>query len=171
MEEIEESMLELFEQLVKKKKFRNYLINKRYVIAIDGSQKFMRTEPWSEEPLVRHVGKDKQARYYVYVIEAVVIFENGITLPLMSEFLNNEEYREVSTNKQDCERKAFYRFAERIKKRFPKLKISVTMDGLYACGPVIKTCRVYGWDLYACLQGRIHERCLERSHGADQAYA
>ncbi|GAB6154462.1 hypothetical protein JCM17380_32120 [Desulfosporosinus burensis] len=130
MEEIEESMLELFEQLVKKKKFRNYLINKRYIIAIDGTQKFMRTEQWTEEPLVRHVGKDKQEQYYVYVLEAVVIFEKGITLPLMSEFLNNEEYRDVSTNKQDCERKAFYRFAERIKKRFPKLKISVTMDGL-----------------------------------------
>lgn len=146
VEEIEESMLELFEHLVKKKKFRNYLIHKRYVIAIDGSQKFMRTEPWTKEPLVRHVGKDKQAQYYVYVIEAVVIFENGITLPLMSEFLNNEEYREISSDKQDCERKAFYRFAERIKKRFPKLKISVTMDGLYACGPVIKICREYGWD-------------------------
>ena len=146
VEEIEESMLELFEHLVKKKKFRNYLINKNYVIAIDGSQKFMRTEPWAKEPLVRHVGKDKQAQYYVYVIEAVVIFENGITLPLMSEFLNNEEYRDVSSDKQDCERKAFYRFAQRIKKRFPKLKISVTMDGLYACGPVIKTCREYGWD-------------------------
>ncbi|MDD2510722.1 MAG: hypothetical protein PHP26_08835 [Syntrophomonas sp.] len=36
--------------------------------------------------------------------------------------------------------------AERIKKRFPKIKICVTMDGLYACGPVIKTCREYGWD-------------------------
>lgn len=146
VEEIEESMLELFEQLVKKKKFRNYLINKRYVIAIDGTQKFMRTEPWSEQPLVRHVGKDKHEQYYVYVLEAVVLFENGIPLPLMSEFLNNGEYRDVSSDKQDCERKAFYRFAERIKKRFPKLKISVTMDGLYACGPVIKTCREYGWD-------------------------
>jgi len=146
VEEIEGSMLEFFEHLVKKKKFRNYLINKRYAIAIDGTQKFMRTEPWTEQPLVRHVGKDKQAQYYVYVIEAVVIFENGIVLPLMSEFLNNEEYRDVSSDKQDCERKAFYRFAERIKKRFPKLKISVTMDGLYACGPVIKTCREYGWD-------------------------
>ncbi len=146
VEEIEESMLELFEQLVKQKKFRKYLINKRYVIAIDGTQKFMRTEPWTKEPLVRHVGKEKQAQYYVYVIEAVVILENGITLPLMSEFLNNEEYREVSTNKQDCERRAFYRFAQRLKQRFPKLKLSVTMDGLYACGPVIRTCRKYGWD-------------------------
>lgn len=52
----------------------------------------MRTEPWTEEPLIRHVGKDKQEQYYVYVLEAVVILDNGITLPLMSEFLNNEEY-------------------------------------------------------------------------------
>ncbi|WP_045574581.1 hypothetical protein [Desulfosporosinus sp. I2] len=64
-----------------------YLINKRYVIAIDGTQKFMRPEPWSEEPLERHVGKDKQEQYYVYVLEAVVIFEKGITLLLMGVIL------------------------------------------------------------------------------------
>src|SRR5665647_102693 len=144
--EIEESIHELFEQLVKKKKFKNYLINKHYVIAIDGTQKFLRTEQWTKEALEKHVGKDKHGIYYVYVLEAVVIFENGMTLPLMSEFLNNEEYRHFQSNKQDCERKAFYRLAERIKKRFPKLKISITMDGLYACGPVIKICREYGWD-------------------------
>ena len=46
VDEIEESLRELFEQLVKKKKFRNYLINKHYVIAIDGTQKFMRAEEW-----------------------------------------------------------------------------------------------------------------------------
>src|SRR5664279_829447 len=143
---IEESMHELFEQLVKKKKFRNYLINKHYVIAIDGTQKFLRTEQWTKEALEKHVGKDKHGIYYVYVLEAVVIFENGMTLPLMSEFLNNEEYRDFQSDKQDCERKAFYRLAERIKKRFPKLKISITMDGLYACGPVMKICREYGWD-------------------------
>ena len=143
---IEESLLELFEDLVKKKKFKNYLINKGYVIAIDGTQKFMRTEKWAEECLGRHVGNDKQEQYYVYVLEAVVILDNGITLPLMSEFLNNEEYKDVISNKQDSERKGFYRFAKRIKSRFPKLKIALTMDGLYACGPIIKTCRDYGWD-------------------------
>ena len=145
-EEIEKSMLELFEHLVKKKKFRNYLISKNYVIAIDGTRKFTRLEQWAEEPLVKHVGKEKHEEYYVYVLEAVVVFEQGITLPLMSEFLNNEEYRDVSSEKQDCERKAFYRMAAKIKKRFPKLKISVVMDGLYACGPVIRTCRDNGWD-------------------------
>lgn len=61
-------------------------------------------------------------------------------LVLMSELLNNEKYRNVSSNKQDCERNAFYRLAVRIKKRFPKQGFR-HMDGLYACGPVIQTCR------------------------------
>jgi hypothetical protein len=99
-----------------------------------------------------------------FLLEAVVIFENGITLPLMSEFLNNEEYRDVSSDKQECERKAFYRFAKRIKKRFPKLKISVTMDGLYACGPVIKTCRENGWD-YMLVFKEGSMRMLGENHG------
>lgn len=146
VEEIEESMLQVFEELVKKKKFRNHLINKGYVIAIDGTQKFMRTEKWSDECLERHVGAEKQEQYYVYVLDAVVVLDNGITLPLMSEFLNNDEYKDVSSDKQDCERKSFYRFSKKIKKRFPKLKVAVAMDGLYACGPVIKICRDYGWD-------------------------
>jgi hypothetical protein len=51
----------------------------------------------------------------------------------MSEFQSNEEYRDAVSEKQDSERKAFYRIAQRIKKRFPKLKISVTwMDSMLA---------------------------------------
>ncbi|HEY5561477.1 MAG TPA: transposase family protein [Clostridiaceae bacterium] len=157
--QIEESLLELFEDLIKRKKFKNYLINKSYVIAIDGTQKFVRTDKWTKECLERHVGKDKQSQYYVYVLEAVVILDNGITLPLMSEFLNNEEYKDVISNKQDSERKSFYRFAKRIKQRFPKLKITLTMDGLFTCGPVLKTCRDNGWDFMIVFK----EGCIPQS--------
>ncbi|MBZ9689835.1 hypothetical protein G9F72_026550 [Clostridium estertheticum] len=95
----------------------------------------MRNEKWSQEYLERHVGKEKQEQFYVYVLESVVIFNNGITLPLMSEFLNNEdeEYNDVSADKQDCERKAFYRFSKKVKARFPKLKIAVTMLHAVTC--------------------------------------
>ncbi|NSW92478.1 MAG: transposase family protein, partial [Firmicutes bacterium] len=53
---------------------------------------------------------------------------------------------------KDCERKAFYRLAEKIKKRFPRLKIAVVLDGLYACGPVIRLCRQYKWDYMIVLK-------------------
>ncbi|MGI6449370.1 MAG: hypothetical protein ACOX3R_03455 [Desulfitobacteriia bacterium] len=93
----------------------------------------------------RHVGgEEKIPQYYVYVLESVLVLDNGITLPLLSEFLKNEEYIE-GVNKQDCERKAFERLAKRLKEAFPKLKITLLVDGLYACGPVIQKCREYGW--------------------------
>ncbi|MGH4140050.1 hypothetical protein [Clostridium sp.] len=34
--------------------------------------------------------------------------------------------KHVSADKQDCERKAFYRFSKKVKARIPKLKIAVT---------------------------------------------
>ena len=42
--------------------------------------------------------------------------------------------------------KAFVRLAEKIKKRFPRLPIIITVDGLYVCQKVIQTCIDYGWD-------------------------
>ncbi len=148
---IQESLLDLFEKLVRKKKFRKHLINNRYLLAIDGTQKLYRDEPWEPECLVRHVGEEKKPQYYVYVLEAVFILDNGVTLPLMSEFLKNEEYKDETT-KQDCERKAFYRLAEKMKRRFPKLRIAVVLDGLYACGPVIRICRNNKWDYMLVLK-------------------
>jgi len=48
-------------------------------------------------------------------------------------------------DKQDCELKAFYRLATRLKKRFPRLLICLLMDGLYACGPVFQLCEDHNW--------------------------
>jgi hypothetical protein len=149
---IQESLMELFEKLVRKKKFRNRLLDGRYLIAMDGTQKFYRNEKWAEECLERHVGSEqKTLQYYVYVLESVLILDNGVTLPFMSEILQNKEYK-GEKGKQDCERRAFYRLAEKIKKRFPRLKIAVVLDGLYACGPVIRVCRDNGWDFMIVLK-------------------
>lgn len=48
--------------------------------------------------------------------------------------------------KQDCESKAFIRLAEKIKKRFPRLPIIITADGLYVSQKVIQTCTDNGWN-------------------------
>jgi hypothetical protein len=51
------------------------------------------------------------------VLEAVLVFTNGMVLPLMSEFLENSEELSAVENyekwKQDCELKAFHRLAKR----------------------------------------------------------
>ena len=47
--------------------------------------------------------------------------------------------------KQDCERKAFRRMADMIKSHFRNTRITIVVDGLYACGPIIQICRKNKW--------------------------
>ena len=89
--EIEQTSIEVVKKLIKNKKFARYLIDKHYPIAIDGTQKFVRDIIWSENCQERSVGKDKQKQYYVYVLEASLAFQNGMTIPVMSEFLSYTE--------------------------------------------------------------------------------
>lgn len=155
--EIQECMIKLIKDLIRRKKFKNYLIRKHYLIAIDGTQKLYRDYQWDEKCLKRHVGGEAHIpQFYVYVLEAVLVLDNGITLPLMSIFLKNQDYIEGVT-KQDCEQKAFHRMAEKLKKIFPRTRIAVVVDGLYACGPIIRTCRTNNWDYMIVLK----EDCLK----------
>jgi hypothetical protein len=155
---IEEALLELIQRFIRQKKFYRYLVSNCYPIAVDGSQKMVRDWCWEEECLERQV-QCKEAdgtlttrpQYYVYVLEASLAFANGITIPLMSEFLNYTE-GDQDTSKQDCERKAFERLAQRIKDRFPRLPILVLLDGLYPCGPVLELCHRYRWQYMIVLQ-------------------
>ena len=48
--------------------------------------------------------------------------------------------------------KAFYRLASRLKKRFPRLPVLLTMDGLFAGGPTFRLCRNYGWKFMIVLK-------------------
>jgi hypothetical protein len=153
--EIEKIHIELIRQLIRKKKFRRYLIDNCYSIAVDGTQKFKRDWLWDEECLERTVNKaeGKQSQYYVYVLEANLAFRDGMTIPLMSEFLSYQE-GDPGNSKQDCELKAFYRLAPRLKEAFPALPIMVFLDGLYANGPVMKLCRKNKWQFMIVLQDK-----------------
>lgn len=155
--EIQECMVELLKDLIKRKKFKNYLLKKNYLIAIDGTQKFYRNYQWDDKCLHRNVGSEtKTEQHYVYVLESVLILSNGITLPLYSLFLDNKDWIKGET-KQDCEQRAFYRLAKKIKKLFRNSRITIVVDGLYACGPVIKTCLENKWNYMIVLK----EDCLK----------
>lgn len=155
--EIQECMVELLKDLIKRKKFKNYLLKKNYLIAIDGTQKFYLNYQWDDKCLHRNVGSEtKTEQYYVYVLESVLILSNGITLPLYSLFLDNKDWIKGET-KQDCEQRAFYRLAKKIKKLFRNSRITIVVDGLYACGPVIKTCLENKWNYMIVLK----EDCLK----------
>ena len=139
--EIESTLIALVRALIRNKKFLRYLVDNRYPIAIDGTQKCVRDVLWTEQCLEREVGKgdDTHTQYYVYVLEASLAFAGGMTIPLMSEFLSYTQ-GDTELKKQDCELKGFKRLAKRLKREFPHLPIMVLLDGLYPNGPLMELC-------------------------------
>jgi hypothetical protein len=85
------------------------------------------------------------------VLEANLVLPDGIALPLMSEFLDYTK-GDSEREKQDCEQRAFYRLAKRLKEAFPHLPIVVLLDGMFAIGPVMQLCRAYHWHYLIVLQ-------------------
>lgn len=150
--------IELLRSYIRDKKFRRYLINNCYPLAIDGTQKLARNGSlWGEEWPERHFDTKEGVivQQYVYVLEANLVFYNGLTLPVLSEFLSHTE-TEPDDRKQDCELKAFRRLAEKLKKYFPRLQVMLLFDGLYSNGPLMSLCRKYGWQYMIVLQ----DKCL-----------
>ncbi len=158
VDKIEEIHIGLIRQWIRNKKFYRYLVGNCYPVAIDGTQKHVRGDLLGKEWPERRTGKEnaegeREEQYYVYVLEAKLVFRNGMVLPLMSEFLNYEK-GDTDADKQDCETRAFHRLAARMKREFPRLPIMVLLDGLYPNGPIFERCREYNWDFMIVLQDK-----------------
>jgi hypothetical protein len=57
--------------------------------------------------------------------------------------------RDWVRDKADCELRAFRRMARRLKKRFPRLKLCLVGDALYACRTLFEICERNGWRFIA----------------------
>lgn len=139
--QVQECVTRLVEMLIRKKVLARYrLLDQYYVIAVDGTGLYHFAERHCEHCLTRtHKG---QTTYYHYVLEAKLVTWDGFSFSLMSEFIENPA---ANPSKQDCELNAFHRLAARLKQRFPRLPICLSLDGLFACGPVFQRCRDYHW--------------------------
>ena len=125
----------------------------RCLIAIDGTQKFSRKHRFDDCALVRNRGNEEKERYCVYIVESVLILNNGMILPLFTEFLENADGElDDSAKKQDCELKAFTRLTDKIRKYIGKGRVTLVVDGLYASGPVVSRCNSFGWEYMITLK-------------------
>jgi len=167
--EIESAHIGLVRKLIRNKKFARYLVDGHYPIAIDGTQKAVRSPLWSEQWLEREIkdGDGSQMQHYVLVLEASLAFANGMTIPLMSEFSNYKQ-GDTNTEKQDCEQKAFKRLAKRLKTEFSRLPIMLLLDGLYPNGPMMELCRKNNWDFMMVLQDSSLKSVWEEYNGLKQ---
>jgi hypothetical protein len=154
--------LELVSRWIRQKKFRRYLIDNHYPIAIDGTQKLCRDQLWAQECLERTFNKgeeNEKTQYYVYVVQASLAFCGGPSIPVLSEFLTYAG-NGTDQSKQDCELKAFHRLSQRLKKAFPCLRIMILLDGLYANGPVFERCHQNRWQYMIVLKDGALSRVL-----------
>lgn len=84
----------------------------------------------------------EEIQYYHKVLEAKLVFPNGISISVDTEFVENED---PNVKKQDCETKAFYRLSARLKKNFPQLRICLLLDSLYPQQEVLNICKNNNW--------------------------
>lgn len=147
---IEAIHMNLIQDLITKKKFKSLLIHDCLPITVDGTQKLYRDgllqdALWCE----RNVGKPEEnnKQQYIYAVEANITLKNGLTIPLMTEYLYRENNELLQTNdKQDSETTAFERLAARLKCYFPRLKMMFFMDAMYATQPVMELLHNNHWE-------------------------
>lgn len=123
------------------------LLDRYFVVVLDATGTVSFDEPHCEHCLRRKNGGGWL--YYHNVLEAKLVTKSGFAFSMMSEFIENAD---PSASKQDSELKAFARLAPRLKAAFPRLPIVLSLDGLYAEGPVFDLCRRYEWHFIAVLK-------------------
>jgi len=127
--------------LIRKKVLYRYrLLDHYFVIAIDGTGRL--TFPERHCPHCMTVTHNGQTTYYHPVLEAKLVLPNGFAFSILTEFIENPGQHPT---KQDCELKAFYRMAKRLKEAFPRLPICLSLDSLFAGGPTMSICEKYNW--------------------------
>lgn len=140
--QVQELATNMVETLIRQKVLYPYrLLDYYFVIAIDATGHLTFNERHCEHCLTKRL-KNGKILYYHLVLEAKLVTPTGFSFSLMSEFIENPTKNET---KQDCELKAFYRLSDRLKKRFPRLPICLSLDSLYANGPVFSLCDTNDW--------------------------
>lgn len=150
--ELEKIQKDVAYSMIRRKTFDSAKVMKKWQVIIDGTELDEGYTQKNDFYLSRcyNRGEDKEIlKYHRSVLEAKIYFGHNLLCSIATEpILNSAEYLNQSEEviKQDCESKAFVRLAAKIKKRFPRLPIIITADGLYVNHTVLDICKGNGWD-------------------------
>ena len=148
VEDLEKIVKKVVVHLLNKGLFhRHRLLGRYHTIAVDatGYASFEKRPNW---PCPFRTSKNGKITWVQNILCAKLVLPNGLSIPLLTEWLSNEEEYE----KQDCELKAFKRLAQRLKQMFPRLPICILADGLYPNGPFFDLCAKYNWSFIVVLK-------------------
>ncbi len=148
--EVEAVLTDTIKDLLHNRRLERWMVQQRYLIAIDGTLKWSGIVQHAQEMLQKHEANGNTI-YQVYGVEAVLVGPQGIAIPLLTEFCANSEDPTEETQ-QDSELKSFRRLAKRLRELFPKLPLTILADGLFPNGPLFALLREYRWDFMIVLK-------------------
>lgn len=145
VEELEEIRKYMIVKMLRSKMIERYKVRgKYYHIVVDGTGLATSRKKYNKNCLVKNkTDKDgnEYQEYSTYVLEAKLV-AGDMVFSIGSEFIENEK---EDVEKQDCELNAFKRLAKKIKKEYPRLRIIIGADALYASKTVLDICKENGW--------------------------
>lgn len=157
LERLEPGELEAIQQnivysMIRRKTFGDARVFKKWQVIVDATELDEGNQKKNEYYLSRCYNRGENnefVKYHRSVLEAKIYFGGNLVCSIASETIENSDAY-VNQNdesvKQDCESKAFVRLAAKIKKKFPRLPIVITADGLYVTKKVLQICKEYHWD-------------------------
>ncbi len=123
VKELQDFLADIIINLIRSKKINpaNMLFGEYYMIAIDMTQ----TQKFATNKLngktIRGLSFQTNNGKTIYsrkVVEAKLLLFNKLSLPVMTEFISNDDSVNDEFKKQDCELKAAYRLIDKLKKNF-----------------------------------------------------
>jgi hypothetical protein len=157
LSELENIRTYMIKELLKKRCFEDYRIEGKYWgVIFDGTGLYSFDQKHCEHCLKREYTNKETGEtkiiYMHHVLEAKLVV-GDMVFSIGTEFIENEN---EEATKQDCEIKAFYRLAEKIKQTYKRLPICILGDSLYACEPVFSRCDQYDWKyIFRFKEGRL----------------
>ena len=151
-EELENIQKGIAYSMIRRKTFDDARVLKRWQVIVDATELDEGYKKKNDGYLSRCYNKGEKnefTKYHRSVLEAKIYLGNNLVCSIASEPIeNSDEYVNQSEEaiKQDCESKAFVRLVAKIKKKFPRLPIVISADGLYVTQRVLQICKEYQWD-------------------------
>ena len=152
VQELQDFLSDIIFNLIRSKKIKpeDMLFDKYYLIAIDMTQtQTFKTNQLNGKTIKGLLFQTNNGKttYSRKVVEAKLLLPNKMSLPLMTEFVSNDDSDEEDDEikKQDCELKAAYRLMDKLKQKFPGLLICLLMDGLYPNQTIFQKCQENNW--------------------------
>ncbi len=143
---LEDLVAAVFTRLRTSRALDGFRLEGMLTAAVDGTKLYTFKKRHCEH--CTHQTHNGETIYFHYALAVKIVTPIGLVVPLAFEFIENPS---GEFDKQDCEIKAWRRLFEKIRQRYPQLKLNLTGDGLYAEEQTFTDCEKAGWNFFVTL--------------------